>query len=277
MLPDRLRNKAAVSDCLVVVPCYNEEARLDREAFLCFHRDGPEDVGILFINDGSTDDTEGVLQSLVQAAPHRFSVMSLQSNRGKAEAVRLGVLEAYRRGPQFVGYWDADLATPLHLIPAFQQFLSLHPSIDLLLGSRVNLLGRRVRRAQVRHYSGRFFATVASRVLRLPVYDTQCGAKMFRLNERTAGLFDAPFFTRWIFDIEILGRLLRIYRARGEDEFARLYEYPVTIWSDVAGTHIKPSDVWKGTLELLRLYRAQLRHLPPRPPEPPAEHWPFPH
>ncbi|MBI3929629.1 MAG: glycosyltransferase [Armatimonadetes bacterium] len=265
-----------MTDCLVVIPCYNEEARLDRRAFLRFDDEAPPEIRLLFVDDGSTDSTAELLEQMVAASPTRLELLRLPGNRGKAEAVRLGMLEVLRRGPTFAGYWDADLATPLHLIPLFRERLVHEPSIDLLLGSRVNLLGRRVRRAPLRHYSGRFFATVASLVLQLPVYDTQCGAKMLRVNERTSTLFEKPFFTRWIFDVEIVGRLLQLYRSRGDEEFRRLYEYPVTLWTDVAGSHIQLLDVWTGTLELLRLYRAELRHLPPRPPDPAPEEWPFP-
>ena len=68
---------------------------------------------------------------------------------------------------------------------------------DLLLGSRVAMLGRDIHRSMVRHYLGRAFATAASIVLDLRVYDTQCGAKLIRRSAALLEALDEPFTSRW--------------------------------------------------------------------------------
>jgi hypothetical protein len=68
------------------------------------------------------------------------------------------------------------------------------------------MLGRDIRRSAFRHYAGRLFATFASLQLRLPVYDTQCGAKIFRATPEVVALFGRPFRLRWCFDVEVLSR-----------------------------------------------------------------------
>lgn len=45
--------------------------------------------------------------------------MLLDHNRGKAEAVRIGMCHARAQGKQYVGYWDSDLSTPLNEILDF--------------------------------------------------------------------------------------------------------------------------------------------------------------
>lgn len=226
----------------IVVPCYNEAARLDVMAFDVYLRQS-QDTSIVLVDDGSSDGTRHVLEQLRAQHPHRVAVLGLAENVGKGEAVRRGVRAALRRAPKYVGYWDADLATPLASIDRFREVMTENPALLLVMGSRVGLLGRRIKRTWKRHFAGRAFATAASIVLGLGVYDTQCGAKLFRVSAGTAALFETPFCTRWIFDVEILARLLAGIRAADDccvDDL--IYEYPLELWEDVAGSRLKPGD-----------------------------------
>jgi len=101
-----------MSRLLLVVPCYNEEKRLDVAAFREFTLPGTN-LEFLFVNDGSRDGTLRVLESLRETNPRRFSILNLERNSGKAEAVRRGIEAAVERSPHITGFWDADLATPL--------------------------------------------------------------------------------------------------------------------------------------------------------------------
>ena len=186
----------------IVVPCFNEASRLQADAFRTFCARTPG-VDFLFVNDGSTDATLERLRELERALPGRVAVLDLARNSGKAEAVRLGMLAALKAGAAAAGYWDADLATPLEEIPRFQAVLAERPQVDLVMGARVQLLGRTVRRSAMRHYLGRVFATAVSQVLRLAVYDTQCGAKLLRNRPELAPVFDEPFCVNWTFDVEL--------------------------------------------------------------------------
>lgn len=241
---------------ILVVPAYNEEARLDRAAFLRFLDSAP-DAGLLFVNDGSTDATGALLREMAEGND-RITVMSLDRNRGKAEAVRQGVLTALTMRPELIGYWDADLATPLPAAISLREELRRWPETVLVMGSRVRLLGRTIARRTGRHYLGRVFATAVSLVLGVAVYDTQCGAKLFRASPEMKACFDRPFGSRWIFDVELLGRVLD--RAAGSaraDELVR--EFPLAEWSDKSGSRLSISDFARAPLELLRIYRDRRR------------------
>jgi glycosyltransferase involved in cell wall biosynthesis len=250
-------------ETVVVVPCLNEAQRLDVSAYDDFLGRCSEIV-LLFVDDGSTDDTPLVLERLRQLHPRQVCTLRLGANVGKAETVRRGVQVALRRGPALVGYWDADLATPLDAIPMFCNVLRVRPEVQLVMGSRVALLGRQIRRSGTRHFLGRAFATAASIVLRLPVYDTQCGAKLFRATPATAELFSRPFRARWIFDVEILARMIAAAAADGNQSAAeRIYEYPLERWQDVGGSRLKSFDFFMAVIDLAGIYWRTLRRAKP--------------
>ncbi len=248
-----------MSRAIIVVPCFNEANRIDTRRFQQFAAGCPA-VRFLFVNDGSTDGTLGVLERLHAVAQDRFRFVHLSRNSGKAEAVRHGMLTALRERPQYVGYWDADLATPLEEIPRFCQVLDEQPGVQLVIGARMPLLGHRIQRRPLRRWLGRLFAGTASLALGAGIYDTQCGAKLFRAGSTCAELFEQPFHTRWIFDVEIFARLVA-----GEGHLAGacleeiIYEYPLDSWREVAGSKLKSSDFVKAFGELAQIYWNYLR------------------
>ena len=243
---------------VVVVPCFNEERRLPVEAFRSFVLADLR-VDFLFVDDGSTDGTRHLLGSLRDSDPSRFSLLTLDRNRGKAEAVRRGIVAALERRPDFVGFWDADLATPLTEIPSFLDVFEARPEIDIVFAARVRLLGRSISRNPGRHYFGRVGATLISSSLGLAVYDTQCGAKLFRVSDSMTEVFAEPFLSRWIFDVEIIARVVR---QRGRDAAARaIYELPIMVWHDVKGSKVRSTDFFHALKDLWKIHRAYNRRV----------------
>ena len=244
-----------MSRTVLVVPCYNEEDRFAPDAFAGFSK-RHEDVDWIFVDDGSRDATPSLLAGLCERDPQRFSVTTLPRNAGKAEAVRRGMLAGAERSPRYLGYWDADLATPLEELVRFVALLDERPDLEGVLGARVKLLGHDVERQLWRHYPGRVFATVASRTLDLPVYDTQCGAKLFRCSPGLAAVFEAPFASNWAFDVELLARWIARRRDDGLPPLAEvLYEMPLMRWSERGRSKVGALDFPRGLLELARIRR----------------------
>jgi glycosyltransferase involved in cell wall biosynthesis len=240
------------------VPCYNEAHRLCTDRFHEFLEQTSADL--VFVDDGSRDGTLPVLQRIREPYDSRVHVLALPVNCGKAEAVRQGVRYCFEQNVDYIGFWDADLATPLDAVAQFSAVLDEGPDLDMVFGARVKLLGRKVERRLVRHYLGRVFATAVSIVLRLPIYDTQCGAKLFRVGPNTRALFDQPFRSRWVFDVELIARyILRV----GSPEAAalRIYEYPLHVWEDIRGSKVKPVDFIVALRDVLRIYVKYMRHV----------------
>lgn len=246
---------------VLVIPCYNEANRF-READYSEALKNDPTLGLLFVDDGSRDATAKVLKTFARRFPEQVALYSLPVNRGKAEAVREGVQRLFQKTSdqpwkgeelQFFGYWDADLATPFGEFKRFLEVFSTSPHLLLVMGARVNLLGRQIKRRAIRHYLGRVFATAASMVLNLPVYDTQCGAKIFRYCPTLGRLFERPFVSGWIFDVELLARL--VSSLKPEVPSTVIYELPLLEWEDVAGSKIKGRDFLKASLSLFRIAR----------------------
>ena len=239
---------------IIVVPCFNEATRLDVSAFTRFI-ETEDRYRFLFVDDGSQDNTGQLLEDMVRDHLDRFAVLRLDRNQGKAEAVRRGLLAALDQGPATVGFWDADLATPLESLADFTSAMKTRPSVSIVMGARVKLLGRDVQRSPGRHYIGRLFATAVSFILRLPVYDTQCGAKLLRATGEIRQTLESPFITRWIFDVEILARFSLGRGGLGLPEVARaIYELPLPTWHDVAGSRIRLLDFIRAPLDVLRIW-----------------------
>ncbi len=248
------KNQSAIpSRVCIVIPCYNEAKRLQWQVFrdyLAAH----SGIRFLFVDDGSSDNTIEVLKELCTGYEDRAEFLALKPNGGKAEAVRQGMMHAVRHYElDAAGYWDADLATPLTAIAGFHDVLSKHAHKEMVFGSRVKLLGRAVKRSAVRHYLGRVFATAASITLRLPIYDTQCGAKLFRVNDHLKKVFGERFLSKWVFDVEVVARYSKLYGHSVERMESCVYEYALKEWADVAGSKVRPRDFFTAMLDLTRI------------------------
>jgi len=244
-------------DTTLVIPCYNEVARLLPNEFLSYvcHN---ETVHFLFVNDCSTDDTGRLLDELCRQRPGQLQALHLPRNLGKAGAVRAGFLQAFSDGCKVVGFWDADLATPLVEIKPFRDLLA-NGCCQMVFGSRVRLLGRHIERRMARHYLGRIFASLASLLLGLTIYDSQCGAKLFVNTKELRQVFAKEFTVNWIFDVELLGRYLLLNKYQGAAPLAEIAcEYPLHQWKDMPGSKLKAKDFAIAIVEMVMIW-SQLR------------------
>jgi dolichyl-phosphate beta-glucosyltransferase len=232
----------------VVVPCYNEERRLDAGEILRLAK--MPDVQVVLVDDGSSDGTRVVLDDIVQRSGGHARALALDRNCGKAEAGRQGMLSALGAGAEIVGYLDADLSTPVDEIPKLMDALSAGASAAL--GSRIARAGADVHRRASRHLAGRLFATAASWILEQPFYDTQCGAKLFRDTPALRDALASRFASRWAFDVELLGRLLTAGKPL---PFSAFVEVPLGAWRDVGGSKLGITAMARTGAELLRVRR----------------------
>jgi hypothetical protein len=99
-----------------------------------------------------------------------------------------------------------------------------------------------------------------STLLRLPIYDTQCGAKLFRSTPEFRGILHEPFSSRWVFDVEMIARLVRLHRNNPSVVRSMIYEFPLYEWRDIAGSKVEPKDFFRAGIEVLAIWRKYLRY-----------------
>jgi glycosyltransferase involved in cell wall biosynthesis len=246
-----------LSDTVIVIPCYNEASRLPYAEFEQYLHENPS-VLLLFVNDGSKDDTSSILHSL-ESMFANARVLDIAVNGGKANAVRQGFLYALANFPsQHIGYFDADLATPLYEIQRFLSYFEANNNLEMVVGSRVQRMGADINRDTKRHIFGRIFATLASFTLVLPIYDTQCGAKMFKYDLATE-VFAEPFNSKWLFDVEIFAR---VALKSGFPQVTKIIlEHPLEHWFEKGDSRIKGNDFFIFPLDLIKIYRKYHRKL----------------
>jgi dolichyl-phosphate beta-glucosyltransferase len=178
----------------------------------------------------------------------RVKIINLTENGGKAEAVKVGILQASAwKKFDYLAYLDADFSVPLESI---SDMIENAPNASFIIGSRLMILGKNIIRNNFRHYTGRIFATLASSTLNLPIYDTQCGAKVFR-KELINTAFGEPFHTTWLFDLEIIMRLVK------KDGWQNFKETAVEVnhyeCIEHGGSKVKLSYMFRLPFDLLKI------------------------
>jgi dolichyl-phosphate beta-glucosyltransferase len=154
----------------VIIPCFNEEHRIfgTYRKLIRFFEGGPYKVEYVFVDDGSTDNTELSLKLLAQKNP-AVTYISYPQNRGKGYAVRQGLLYSHHYTKVIL---DADLSIP----PEEIQSVDFRGRWTVIKGQRIFIGFPIVRRVLsfgwhqlVKHYMGVDCDTQAPfTVLRLP-------------------------------------------------------------------------------------------------------------
>lgn len=211
-----------MSSFAIIIPCYNEARRIDVAQFINF-ANLHGNVRLIFVNDGSTDDTLMHLEKIKKKATN-ISVISYSDNKGKAAAIHEGLRYALSLPVEFAGYLDADLSTSLEEIKSLFEFAQTR-NVDIVLGSRIKKIDTKIERNPVRHLIGRIIATIIDQKFQLGIYDTQCGAKVFKA-ALIKNIIQEKFRTKWFADVELLVRIRKTANT------FHAVEVPLQSWID---------------------------------------------
>lgn len=236
---------------VIIIPCYNEADRLDTNKFIDYLSQNTH-LHFIFVDDGSTDNTSKIINQLISKYNPLVSLLTNETNKGKAESVRLGVIESYKMNPDYIGFLDADLAAPIEEIDNLLKIVKKDKTKEVVFASRIQIIGSEIKRNYFRHFIGRLFATCVSLLLKIRIYDTQCGAKMFS-RKICNDIFSEQFVSPWLFDVELFARLLNIYGM--EKTIHMSCEHPVSKWRDIDGSKVKLIFFLKAPFELFNIVR----------------------
>lgn len=222
----------------VVIPCYNEEERLQSDEFKEFVS---KNLGyhLCFVNDGSKDNTLKILNELSKGNEDRISVYDCKKNGGKAEAVRLGMLHlAKEQQFDYIGFLDADLSTNFD---DFQDLVTTisNSNFQIVSGSRMSRMGANITKESARAIISKTVNFIIRKTLGMEINDTQCGAKIMtkEIIEKT---FQTKFLTKWLFDVEIFMRMKKTYGLQEAKEM--ICEQPLKRWIHADGSKLSMKD-----------------------------------
>lgn len=234
----------------IIIPCFNEEKRLNVNAFVDFIKTH-ENYHLCFVNDGSKDNTLNVLETIRKEEKTRVSIVDVKKNAGKASAVRSGARYLFNRvDVDYIGFIDADLSTDFNDFKKLVDTLHANDNLALVYGSRGKGNGQ-IERNPLRMVFSKIIKMIVFLILGLPIEDTQCGAKVFRRSIIPVA-YNNAFLTRWLFDVEIFMKLKKHFGSK--DIMNRIYEQPLERWVHVDDSKLGMKDALQVPLMLVNIW-----------------------
>ena len=233
----------------VIVPCFNEENRLDTHYWNNIVEQ--TEFTWVFVDDGSTDQTTNKLAEI-----KNINVLKLEKNSGKGEALRFGTNYVFGIHPAeeiCIAYLDADGAFDSQdvkrIFSVFQKKIigGLYQSV---WSSRVALSGRKITRSLFRHYLSRVIVSIIGFTDKNLPYDPQTGFKIFLIDFDSRKIFQDKFKTRWFFELEIRNRWEKL-----KNKDLNIWEEPVNYWKEIVGSKVNSKQVFRILVELLKVLR----------------------
>lgn len=237
----------------IIIPCYNEASRLEMRTFIEF-AGKRKDIHLCFVNDGSRDHTRSALANIKHDEHDNVYILDVAENAGKANAVRQGALFLFDETEvDTIGFLDADLSTTFEEYRGLlQTYEEAKGATQVIFGSR-NMKGEgaAIERNPVRKMISDFIRVLIFAITRLKISDTQCGAKVFDRNLIPI-IYNSSFFSRWLFDVEIL---LRLKKRFGKMDFLEIFlEKPLKSWVHKDDSKLSAKDSVMIPFNLLKIW-----------------------
>lgn len=168
-----ITNEKVPEPIMVLIPAYNEAPNLKELLLEIPEQIGSKKVGVIVVDDGSTDETEKVVKN---AGPRYFVVKS-SLRRGGGAALRLGYEVLKTLGPEIVVTMDAD---GQHQPEEIERLVApiLKNTSEFVIGSRI--LGNREKDSPIRYAGLHLFNFVISLLMGAKITDCSSGFRAFK-------------------------------------------------------------------------------------------------
>lgn len=229
----------------IIIPCYNEEKRIEKSVnkIIEYINSDKLDAELIFVNDGSIDNTQHVLTKLSRklAEKHRIynTIINIEDNTGKGYALRKGIEKA--KG-DLVLLCDADLSTPISEFKKLEKFTD---SYDIIIGSRKQKESHVIKpQSFLRTFLGKSYSKMSNILLHIQVNDFTCGFKLLK-NTQAREIAKRMKINRWTYDSELL-------------KIAAIHRYSIkevgVVWENDKGTKVKLiKDILFSFTDLLKI------------------------
>ncbi len=188
-----------MSDCIVIIPTYNEKENIEKIIRKVFSL--PKQFDLLIIDDGSPDGTAAIVKGLQSAFPERLHIVERSGKQGLGTAYIAGFKWAMEHKYEYVFEMDADFShNPEDLERLYNACVQ---GGDLAIGSRyksgVNVVNWPMSRVLLSYFASKYVRFITG----LPVNDATAGFKCYRIKVLETINFDKIKFKGYAFQIEM--------------------------------------------------------------------------
>lgn len=193
-------NTTKRSDCVVIIPMYNE--RENAAAIIDAVMAKPHPMDVLVIDDGSPDGTAAIVKEKIAQYPGRVNIIEREGKLGLGTAYITGFKRALADGYEYIFEMDADFSHNPDDLMALYDACAVKGA-DVAIGSRyvtgVNVVNWPMGRVLMSYYASKYVRFITG----MNIHDTTAGFVCYRRRVLETLELDKIHFKGYAFQIEM--------------------------------------------------------------------------